>query len=332
MKHWLITGGCGFIGTSLTRLLLEDPANAVRIVDNLSVGTRGDLAGVCQFVEPGEQALQEWAGVQLVPGDILDEQLALKLAVGADVVVHLAANTGVPGSIEKPRDDMRNNVIGTFNYLEAARRAGCPRFVFASSGATVGECTPPITEDMPSRPISPYGASKLAGEGYCSAYSRCFGLSAVSLRFGNVYGPASGHKSSVVAQFLKNALAGSPLVIHGDGSQTRDFIYIDDIVSAVIAAATAEGVGGEIFQIASSREHTIAELAGMIASELTRQGFGPVHMTHSQTRPGDVPRNFSDVSKARRMLRWQAKYELADGLKETVSWFKERCREESGGL
>ena len=246
VMKWLITGGCGFIGLSLLRRLLQDDSNQICIVDNLSTGTRADLAAVCSFVErlPGEASA---AAVQLIVADIGDSQIAQQLAADVDVIVHLAANTGVGPSVEDPRSDCVTNVIGTFNYLEAARLNGVERFVFASSGAPVGEVEPPIHEELAPHPVSPYGASKLAGEGYCSAYYRSFQVNTVALRFGNVYGPGSMHKSSVVAKFIRLAMAGETLEIYGDGSQTRDFIYIDDLVEALMLAATRAGVGGEVF-------------------------------------------------------------------------------------
>src|SRR5829696_7233277 len=162
------------------------------------------------------------APVELVVGDILDDGLALRAAEGADVIVHFAANTGVMPSIENPRADCMSNVVGTLNYLVAARHNGARRFVFASSGGTtIGEAAPPIHEEMVPHPVSPYGASKLAGEGYCSAYYGTFGIDTVALRFGNVYGPLSGHKNSVVARFIKRASGAEVLEIYGDGTQAR---------------------------------------------------------------------------------------------------------------
>ena len=149
----------------------------------------------------------------------------MKVAKGIDTIIHLAANTGVGPSIEKPQVDMSVNIIGTFNYLEASRVNKISKFIFASSGAPIGEVEPPIHEEIPPHPLSPYGASKLAGEGYCSAYKNTFGIETVVLRFGNVYGPGSINKSSVVAKFIRKAINGDILEIYGDGMQTRDFIY-----------------------------------------------------------------------------------------------------------
>jgi len=244
---------------------------------------------------------------------------------GADVIVHLAANTGVPKSVEDPRADCMNNVVGTFNYLEAARNNKVRRFIFASSGAPAGEVEPPIHEEMAPHPVSPYGASKLAGEGYCSAYFRSYGVETVALRFGNVYGPGSGHKSSVVAKFIRQALEGQPLEIYGDGSQTRDFIYIDDLIDAVWRAATMPGVGGETFQIATNAETSVREMLDLLVPILERNGLNVPPVQYSERRLGDVMRNYSDTSKAKIMLGWGAKMLLKVGLSKTVKYFKNEC-------
>ncbi|HZY66487.1 MAG TPA: NAD-dependent epimerase/dehydratase family protein [Rubrobacteraceae bacterium] len=327
--NWLITGGCGFLGTALIRTLVQEEGHAVRVVDNLSVGNREDLAAACQFVETASSELAALpskgggpSSVELVEGDILDEQLALRAAEGADGIVHFAANTGVAPSVANPRWDCQTNVLGTFNYLEAARQQGVKRFVFASTGAPlVGEVVPPVHEEMPPRPVPPYGASKLAGEGYCSAYFRTFGVETVALRFGNVYGPGSTHKSSAVAKFTKRAMGGEVLEIYGDGTQTRDFIYIEDLIRAVRLAATVEGVGGEIFQIATNAETSVQELIGMLLPVLAAAGIKNVEVRETEPRQGDVQRNYSDTSKAARLLGWRAETSLKDGLQRTVEWF-----------
>jgi len=208
MTAYLVTGGCGFIGPALIARLLDDAGNVVRVIDDLSAGRVENLRRVAEIETVAARELRPLRRrIQLAVGDIADAELAEAACRGMDVVIHLAANTGVAPSIADPRADCLANVIGTFNYLEGARAAGVRRFVFASSGATVGECEPPIHELVPARPVSPYGASKLAGEAYCSAYARTFGLATVALRFGNVYGPGSEHKESVVAKFIRRAFA-----------------------------------------------------------------------------------------------------------------------------
>ncbi len=334
VTKWLITGGCGFIGRNLIRNLLEDGNNGIRVLDNLSVGSRDDLNRVCDFKESSPETMSishlSAQGVELIVGDILDEQLALDVAEHMDVIVHLAANTGVTPSVENPRMDCVTNVLGTLNYLEAARIKNVGRFVFASSGAPAGECEPPIHEELPPHPVSPYGASKLAGEGYCSAYAKTFDVDTVALRFSNVYGPLSTKKDSVVAKFIKLALEGKPLEIFGDGTQTRDFIHIDDLIRAVRQAGSIEGIGGETFQIATANETSIDEIVQML-TRLFQQLPEKRNVTvqYSASRQGDVKRNFSDTSKAGKMLGWRPEISLYDGLEKTINWF---VKTQTGGV
>ena len=322
ISHWLITGGCGFLGTALIHRLVKLEGHAVRVLDNLTTGSPNDLRQVACFHElSGNEIVGPPTDVELVVGDILDDELALKVTQGCNIIVHFAANTGVGPSVENPRDDMLANVVGTFNYLEAARINKIPRFVFASSGAPAGEVEPPIHEELPPHPVSPYGASKLAGEGYCSAYKRTFGIDTVMLRFGNVYGPGSVHKSSVVAKFIRRALAGQALEIYGDGTQTRDFVYIDYLIDAVMRASTVPGIGGEAFQIASSHETTVAELTEQLVAILHDSGVSGIKVINAETRLGDVKRNYSDTRKAHARLGWQPKVALDEGLRKTVAYF-----------
>lgn len=351
-KSWLVTGGAGFIGCNLIKRLLAEGAQHLRILDNLSVGTRQDLDRVCTFVEMSVQDDHSLSSfltphsslVELMVGDIRDPRTCEAAAKDINVIVHLAANTGVAPSVENPRADMEANVIGTLNMLDAARQNKAERFIFASSGAPVGECEPPIHEELAPHPVSPYGASKLAGEGYCSAYYRTFGIETISLRFGNVYGPLSSHKSSVVARFIRQALAGEVCEIYGDGNQTRDFIYIDDLTNAIIKAAAPPSLSlnsstpsaeensplltphssplpwGEVFQIATNKEHTVNEVAAMLAAELKCHGID-MHIDHGPARLGDVKRNFSDTAKAKKSLNWTAETTLERGLRQTIEWF-----------
>jgi UDP-glucose 4-epimerase len=326
---WLITGGAGFIGTSILRHLVAEGGHSIRIVDNLSVGTRDDLGAVASFSEvTGPQigpipAPTTESSVQLVEGDILDAELAATVSADADVIIHLAANTGVQPSIEDPRTDCVTNVLGTLNYLEAARHNGVKRFVFASSGAAVGEHQPPFHEDLPARPVSPYAASKLAGEVYCSAYFRTYRVETVALRFGNVYGVGSTHKNSAVAKFIRRAQAGQGIEIWGDGKQTRDFIYVDDLVDAVRRSATRPDVGGEIFQIATSQETTVLELVAQLLPALDEAGIPRPEVAHEAPKAGEQRRNYADTSKARTLLGWEANMALPEGLRRTVAWFVE---------
>lgn len=316
----LVTGGCGFIGTSLIRRLREVyPGVRIRVLDNLLTGTEADLSSVAPVERESRVRQVDSKAVQLVVGDVRDEKAVQEAVKGCSAIVHFAANTGVGPSVEDPRLDMEVNVGGTFNVLEAARQEGVARMVFASSGAPAGEVEPPIHEELPPHPVSPYGASKLAGEGYCSAYNKTFGIETVCLRFGNVYGPGSGKKMSVVAKFIRQALSNETCVIYGDGAQTRDFLYIDDLVRAV-EQALLRPVGGETFQIATGTERTVGEMAEVLRECLANRGVD-MEISHESSRLGDVTRNFADISKAREVLEWAPETELADGLKKTTQWF-----------
>lgn len=320
VKSWLITGGCGFIGTSLIAdILNKHPDSNIRIFDNLSVGTRQDLSRVTDFKEVTtvQSAVD---GVELIVGDIIDYDNINRASKDIDCIVHLAANTGVGPSVEDPRADMQTNVIGLFNLLEAARDNKVNQFIFASSGAPAGIVDPPIHEEIAPHPVSPYGASKLAGEGYCSAYFHSFGINTIALRFGNVYGPGSTHKASVVAKFIKQALAGEICEIYGSGNQTRDFIYIDDLTEAIIKASVFER-GGEVFQIASSKERTVNEVVEILRLELHKHSNIDLKVINADQRVGDVERNYSDTSKAQKLLGWKARTNIEAGLNQTISWF-----------
>lgn len=321
-KNWLITGGCGFIGTSLIEKLksLNNQIN-IRVLDNLSVGTKDDLKEVSDFKEVKPRDIRgNPNGVELLTGDIRDKYICEIATTGIDVVIHLAANTGVEPSVKNPRMDMEVNVNGTFNMLEASVKNNVKKFIFASSNAPLGKVEPPVNEEKAPKPLSPYGASKLAGEGYCLAFYNTFNLETVVLRFGNVYGPRSKHKSSVVAKFIKRALQGLPLEIYGDGTQTRDFIYIDDLVNAIILASNGN-IGGEIFQIATYKESTVQEIAEKIKKLFKDYLNKEVYIKYTQPRRGDMKRNYSDISKAEKILGYNPKYRLEDGLRKTLKYF-----------
>ncbi|MHA2219205.1 MAG: GDP-mannose 4,6-dehydratase [Candidatus Hodarchaeales archaeon] len=319
---WLITGGCGFIGTSLINYLLrENPEMNIRILDNLSTGSKENLFEITSSIKRELKIASK--NIELIEGDIRDFDTCNKCCEGIDIIVHLAANTGVAPSVQNPRADMESNVIGIFNMLEAARINNIIKFIFASSGAPIGEVEPPIHEEKAPKPVSPYGASKLAGEAYCSAYFRTFGIKTIALRFGNVYGPLSKHKNSVVASFLKQAFAKAPLVIFGDGYQTRDFLYIDDLIQAIMLSVKSD-VGGEVFQIATHRETTINEITEEIKSLLENEVGINITVHYAEPRPGDVKRNFSDISKAKQILGFEPRYDLEKGLKETFEYFRSK--------
>ncbi len=316
----LVTGGCGFLGTSLIqRLLASKIYTNIRVLDNFQEGTPDDLEEVAGFSTSTPLDCVQQSGVVLVEGDITDSHVTELCAREVDCIIHFAANTGVPPSVEDPRMDMQSNVIGTFNMLEAARQHKVSKFIFASSGAPAGTVEPPIHEELPPHPVSPYGASKLAGEGYCSAYYQCYGVNTVCLRFGNVYGPKSKKKSSVVAKFIRQAIAGDECHIYGDGTQTRDFIYIDDLIEAVVLSIR-KNIGGETFQIASGEERTVDEVVGVIGETLESRDI-KIKVRYDSVRLGDVKRNFSDTRKARDMLGWTTSMQIEKGISMTVDYF-----------
>ena len=302
MKSYLVTGGCGFIGVNLVARLAGHGCR-IRVLDDLSMGNRDDI-------RPFD--------VDLHVGDIRDAAALAEVCRGTDVVVHLAAHTRVIDSVSNPELNFQINAGGTLNVLQACRLAGVKKVIFASTGgAILGEQEPPVHEGMVPKPVSPYGAGKLAGEAYCSAYFGSFGLNTVALRFSNVYGPGSYHKGSVVAQYFKNLMKGEPLVIYGDGQQTRDFIYVDDLVDAILLADEAD-TPGEVFQIASGRETSILDLLATMQQVLPHLTFD---IRHLPARAGEILRNYANIEKARRMLSFQPKTRLDDGLKRTWDWF-----------
>jgi UDP-glucose 4-epimerase len=277
----------------------------VRVLDDLSIGSRAYLAGV--------------------PHDLVEASMADRSAVaaavdGMDAVVHLAARAGIPDSVMDPIGTFEANVAQTVGLLDAARLAGVTRFVFASSNAATGDHPPPADETDLAHPVSPYGASKLAGEAYCQAYAATYGLAACALRFSNAYGPYSLHKQSVVAAWLRAALAGDPITINGDGEQTRDFVYAGDLAAAVVAVLDAhpETVAGEIFQAGTGQETTVNALAEAIGRAAGR----PLDIRHAPDRRGDVRRNVSGVAKAASRLGYRAAVGLEDGLARTARWYE----------
>ena len=325
--RWLVTGGAGFVGSNLIAALLADDATAqVVVLDNFSESDFKEFAAA----EPLDQAKRiapaalSWDTVRplgVVEGDIRDMETVARVTRHADVVVHLAANTGVGPSVANPLLDSEINVGGTLNLLEGARAAGVGRFVFASSGAPAGICEPPITEDIAPRPISPYGASKLAGEAYCSAYATSFNVPTVALRFSNIYGPRSWRKGSVVATFIRQALFGKPITVNGDGNQTRDFIHIADLTRAIRLAATTENVSGELYQIATGRETSVNEVLALLQDQFDAVGLPKIDRRWGDRAPTDVMRNFADASKAAHELGWHPHKDLSTGLAETLDWF-----------
>lgn len=308
-RRVLVTGGAGFIGANLIRLLV-DRGFQIAVLDNLTCGCREHLDGL---------------PIEFIQGDIRNRNLVDQIIAGKNGVIHLAAQTGVPGSLRDPMKDCEVNILGTLNILEACRehkaRAGergdgegttVPRLIFASSNAPLGRQLPPASEEKAPLPISPYGASKLAGEAYCLAYHGSWGLETVALRFGNVYGPFSTHKGSVVAKFFRDILLDGRIVVDGDGEQTRDFIYVGDLCRAIVLALEST-VSGEVIQIATGTETSIRSLASLLTKITGRE----VHLDYGPQRLGDVRRNYSNVSKAKRLLDWEPQLSLAEGLLAT---------------
>lgn len=317
----LITGGCGFVGANLVKYLLEQGNYKIKILDDLSTGCREYIDHILSSLKP-KNPMNSINKIELLSGDIRDQEKVEKATEGINAIVHLAAITGVPDSIDNPISTYEINVMGTQNLLEVCRKKTIEKFVFASSNAAVGEKEPPIHEEMVPEPISPYGASKLAGEGLCSAYSHSFGIKANVLRFANVYGPFSDHKGSVVAKFIKNVLNDRPLVIYGDGNQTRDFIHARDIAKAIKLTLESE-CSGEVFQIGTGEENTILELAGMIQKLAKENGYESPKIIHKDPRKGDIYRNYTDLSKARKKLGFKPEVHIKEGLREV--WESGMC-------
>lgn len=306
MSNVLITGGAGFIGVHLADHLSSRGGYTVTVIDNESLGDRANL---------------DLDRVRFLPGDLRDrDQLGVALE-GQDAVVHLAADTRVMDSIENPAHNFDNNVVGTFNLLELCRELGVTRLVAASTGgAIVGDVPPPVHERMAAQPTSPYGASKLMLEGYLSAYSAAFGLKGCALRFSNIYGPRSFHKGSVVAHFYKRILAGEPLIVYGDGSQARDFLYVGDLVEGIRSAVDGDAVGA--YQLGSGVPTTVNELLDLMRAVTGRE----LEVVYEDFRPGEVVRTWCEIDKARDGLGFNPVTPLDDGLRRTWEWFQGRTK------
>jgi UDP-glucose 4-epimerase len=302
MGTTLVTGGAGFIGANLIPMLLER-GTEVRVLDSLITG------------EPSRLAPE----VELVEGDVCDPEALATAARGVDAVIHLAAAGSVAESVADPLPNFETNARGTLLTLEAARAAGVERFVFASTGgALIGDADPPVDETSVPRPISPYGASKLAGEGYCHAFRGSYGLNTIALRFANVYGPHSERKKGALTAFIKRALAGEELEIFGDGEATRDFIYVDDLCAGILIAHERRDVQG-VLHLASERETTIAGLARLVLAATGSQS----RIANVDRRRGEVERNFAIARRAQELLGWRAEVSLEEGIARTVAWFRE---------
>jgi UDP-glucose 4-epimerase len=297
----LVTGGAGFVGSALVRVLGER-GYEVRVYDDLSAGS---------------VTLLEGTGCEVVEGDVRDVEALARAARGCDVVFHLAAGTGVVPSIEDPFADFDLNARGTLSALWVARRVGAARFVFSSSNAPLGAGAYPASEEKPIAPLAPYGASKAAGEAYCSAFHGAYGLETVAVRFSNAYGPRSAHKGNVIPLFIRRLLEGGELVVYGDGSQTRDFVFVSDLAEGLLRAAEADGVGGETFQLASGVETSVNRLIALLGEVAGRVP----EVRREPPRPGEILRNYSEIGKARARLGYDPAVPLEDGLRSTYEWF-----------
>lgn len=305
-KRVLITGGLGFIGQALTRAMIRGNWT-VRILDNL---TNPSI--------PPDTARA--IGAEVILGDITDSAVCMEAVKRCNAVVHLAGQTYVTHSVSEPYIDLAINGAGSLNLLEASRQTGVETFIAASSNAVAGLHPPPFNELALPRPLSPYGCSKLLMESYCHAYAKMYNIRTVALRFSNIYGPGSWRKGSVVATFMRQALKGEPITVHGDGQQTRDFLFIDDIVLA-IDSAMEKGPAGSCFCIASGTRTRIMDLVREI-EHLAQEVRGvTLDVRYGPNRDGDIKDNWSDISSAQRVLGFSPSEKLPPGLVKTFSWF-----------
>ena len=312
---FLVTGGAGFIGSHLVERLLADGAR-VRVLDNFSTGARSNLPFGKAF---GRR-------LEVVRGDIRQRAVVERATRGVRVVFHQAAMRSVPRSVKDPLGANANNVTGTLHVLEAARRARVARVVYASSSSVYGDRPDlPKREDQPPAPISPYAVLKATGEQYAAVWTRLFGVETVGLRYFNVFGPRQDPKSeyaAVIPRFILWGLRGKPLEVHGDGAQSRDFTYIDNVVEANLLAARAASVGGEVFNVGCGERvsllEIIAKLETILGRRLTRE--------HRPLRQGDVQHTLADVSKAKRLLGYSPLVPFDEGLQRTVDYFKTVAR------
>ena len=305
MAKVLVTGGAGFIGSHLVHGLL-DRGDRVRVLDNLSTGSKANLAGL---------------DIDFIEGDIRDAAVAQESIKNVDAVFHLAAFISVAGSMEDPLACYDANLNGSLNVLMQASQAGVQRVVLASSAAVYGESERIVAENDPLNPLSPYAASKLAMEQTAKLFTQSFSLETVCLRFFNAYGPRQSPDSpyaAAIPKFIQVMLAGEPATIHGDGHQTRDFVYVGDIVEAMLLGADGDSIDGRVFNIAGGKSVPINELVEIL------QRFFPEtpDPVFAPPRQGDLRFSEADISLAERSLGYRPRIDLQEGLEITVEWFR----------
>jgi len=307
-RVFLVTGGAGFIGSHLVRFLLTH--GHVRVLDDFSSGTLDNLVEVLPHIE-------------LLRGSVTDAALVQKAVEGCEVVFHLAAQVSVPLSLEQPVETFEVNLYGTQLLLEAARQAGVRRVVFASSAAIYGDAPRlPKRETMVPRPISPYAWSKWYGELLCRDYWRVYGVPTVSLRFFNVYGPRQNPCSpyaAVIPRWITAALTHRQPIVYGDGKQTRDFVYIDDLLQGLWLAAEHPQAVGRVFNLASGRAYTLLELLQAIEEAVG----SPLEPQFTAPRPGDIRHSFADIRAARGILGYEPHISLQEGIRRTLNAYRE---------
>ena len=310
MDKYLVTGGAGFIGSNIAEELVKR-GHPVRIIDNFLTGKRENISSFLDKIE-------------LVEGDIRDYDACCRALEGVDFVLHQAALSSVSRSIEDPLLTNDINIKGTLNVLLASREAKVKGFVFASSAAVYGD-NPilPKKEGNVGNPLSPYALSKLVGEKYCWIFSQIFGLSTVCLRYFNIFGPRqdpSSQYASVIPNFISRMLKGESPTIFGDGEQSRDFVYVFNVVEANILASKAKGVSGEVFNIGCGEGTSVNSLASKL-NEILKAEISP---SYDEPRPGDIRHSFADISKAKKMLKYEPQVPFGKGLEETIRWYRER--------
>jgi UDP-glucose 4-epimerase len=307
VKQYLVTGGAGFIGSHLASRLVAERAK-VRVLDNLSTGSRDNLAGLEKSVE-------------FVEGSVTDEAAVARAVAGCDVVFHQAALASVPRSVESPLETHATCATGTAMLLDACRKAGVRRLVYAASSSAYGN-RPELPKQERHLPEvhSPYAAAKLAGELYCESFAASYGLETVRLRYFNVFGPRQDPKSpysAVIPLFIAALHEGRQPTIYGDGTQSRDFVYVENVVAANLAAAQATGVSGKVYNIGHGVPLTVVELL----KELCRLMGQPFQPAFLPPRAGDVLHSWADISAARRELGYEPKVMLHEGLQRTIDWY-----------